>query len=262
MTVVPDEESSEEHSQVYEEPFPIPRLMKISNPKPALVPKYTALVEEFNYDLFQLYFSLVNYHIKSYDLNPNQEFSPALETFCTAFDNEGDNEEGQSEGKKKLDPKRLAEPECVVGRNHVVRKFLLVCQKRFFELTAQPSLTKIAVLHNELFYASEVLRQHNPDQEMMNFCDMLMADTFDLYNAVIGDIINNQYWNAGKNVEELITDLLKKEILTIRNLNRETFQRMSSCAIQRALDKAPPGQAGKIRGWAKDNEIVFETDGK
>lgn len=257
MAVVVDEDTSEDHSQIYEEPFPIPRLMKIPNPKPALMPKYTALTEKFNYDLFQLYFSLVNYHVKSYDLNPNEEFSPALETFCTAFDNEGDAEDGD-EGKKKLDPKRLAEPECIIGRNLIVRKFLIECQKRFFELSSQPSLTKIAVLHNELFYASEVLRQHNPDPDMMNFCDMLMADTFDLYNAVIGNIINNQYWNAGKSVEDLINDVLKKEILTIRNLNRETFQRMSSCAIMRALDKAPAGQAGKIKGWAKDNEIVFE----
>lgn len=261
MSVETIDDTSEDHSQIYEEPFPIPRLMKIPNPKPALMPKYTALTEEFNYDLFQLYFSLVNYHIKSFDLNPNEEFSPALETFCTAFDNEGENEEG-GEGKKKLDPKRLAEPECLICRNHIVRKFLIECQRKFFEQTAHPSLTKIAVLHNELFYASEVLRQHNPDPDMMNFCDMLMADTFDLYNAVIGDIINNRYWNAGKSVEELISDLLKKEILTIRNLNRDTFQRMSSCAIQRALDKAPPGYAGKIKGWAKDNEITFDGDGK
>ena len=64
--VAADDDNSEEMSQIHEEPFPIPRLMKIPNPKPALVPKYSALTEDFNYDLFQLYFSLVNYHVKSY----------------------------------------------------------------------------------------------------------------------------------------------------------------------------------------------------
>ena len=253
MAVVSLEEVSDEGTEGSVEPFPIPRLDRIKNPKKALMPNYKPKPETFNPDLFQLFFSLVNFHLKPYELNPAQEFSAALETFCTAFDDETES----GEKKQDVDPNS---PECVVARNQIVRKFLLECQSQFFDLTSNPSLTKLAVLHNELFYASEVMRHHNPNPEMMNFCDMLMADTLDLYNSVIGKKINDEFWGAGKSAEELTNDLLKKEIVTIRNLNRETFQKMSQCAINRALEKAPSAQAGKIKQWAVQNDIITDNE--
>ena len=55
--------------------FPIPRVKCISNPKPAIQPTYTPQNEQFSPDLFQLFFSLVNFHLPAYDLSQNQQFS-------------------------------------------------------------------------------------------------------------------------------------------------------------------------------------------
>lgn len=234
-----------------QEPFPIPRVNTVSNPKKGLLPKYEPRGENFNPDLFQLFYSLVNFHIKPYELDPGQEFSPALETFCTAFD------DGEA-SSRKVDPATFNEPENLVARTHIVRKFLLECQNQLFSLSSNPNLTKIAVLHNELFYAGEVLRHHKPDKSMMSFCDMLMAETLDLYNSAVSKIINEKYWDANKTAEDLINDLLKKEILTIRNLNRETFSLLSQCLIKRSLDKAPAAQAAAIKTWSSKNDITFD----
>ena len=253
MAVVSVDEVSDEGTEIPPEPFPIPRLDRITNPKKALMPNYKPSFDTFNPELFQLFFSLANFHLKPYELNPAQEFSPALETFCLAFDDENEN------GEKKQDYNPNS-PECVVATNHIVRKFLLEAQSKFFELTSNPSLTKLAVLHNELFYTSEVMRHHNPNPNLMNFCDMLMADTVDLYNSVIGQKINEEYWGAGKSVEELTNGLLKQEIVTLRSLSRETLSKLSSCVIQRALEKAPAAQAGKIKQWAVQNEIWNENE--
>lgn len=240
-----------EEEETPSEPFPIPRIDKVPNHKKALLPKYEPNVEHFNPDLFQLYYSLVNFHIKPYDLDPGQEFSPALETFCTAYD------EGETTTLKE-ESVSFDTPENIVARNHIVRKFLLECQNQLFQQSSNPCLTKIAVLHNELFYAGEVLRHHKPDPKMMAFCDMLMAETLDLYNSEVSTKINRKYWGAGKTAEDLINELLKKEILTIRNLNRETFSRMSQCLIKRSLDKAPAAQASSIKTWASKNDITFD----
>ena len=249
-------ENSESGAGEVAEEFPIPRVNKVDNPKKALTPNYKPQAENFNPDLFQLYFSLVNFHLKSYDLNPNQEFSPALETFCTAFDDDMGNSTS-----KKVDPSALKQPESLEVKNHMVRKFLIECQSQFFKLTNEQSLTKIAVLHNELFYASEVMRQHKPDKSLMDFCDMLIAETLDLYNAVISKTINENYWGQNKTAEDLINELLKKEIVTIRNLNRESFSLLAQCIMSRALEKAPANQASQIKSWAAKNDISFD-DGK
>jgi len=242
----------ETENEDYEQ-FPIPRTCKINNPKEAIKPEYKPKNDVFNPDLFQLFFSLVNFHLSPYELNPSQEFSPALETFCTAFDEDTDNSDHKD--SKNIDPDM---PESLVMRQHIVKKYLIECQEHFHELTAEPNLTKLAVLHNELFYASEVLRNHKPDPKMMNFVDMLMADTLDLYNSAIGKIISEQYFGAGKSVEELINDLLKKELLFIRELNRESFHSLSQCIIHRTLEKAPANQVSKIKSWATENKISVE----
>ena len=237
------------------EDFPIPRLMRIDHPKKALVPNYNPPTqkETFNADLFQLYFSLVNFHLKNYDLNTNQEFSPALEMFCTAFD-----DDLGSTQSKKMDPALLKTPENLEIINQMVRKFLIECQNKFFQLTNEQSLTKIAVLHNELYFASEVMRQNKTNRNLMDFCDVLMANTYDLYNAVISQMINEKYWAQNKSAEDLINDLLKKEMVTIRTLNNQSLAQLSQCIIRRALDKAPTTQAAQIRTWATKNEISFE----
>ena len=253
MSQIPEIISESTQFEDYSQ-FPIPRVYKINSPVKSLEPDYILQNDPFNPNLFQLFFSLVNFHQNPYELKQTQDFSPALETFCTSFD-----EEGETDEQKEVKKKEIELPGTTVMREHIVRKFLLECQDHFHKLTSDPCLTQLSVLHNELFYASEVLRHHKPDPSMMNFCDMLMAETLDLYNTTISKIINEKYYGAGKGAEELINELLKKEILTIRKLNRETFHLMSQCAIHRALEKAPQGQSAKIKAWAHENDITSDS---
>lgn len=217
--------------------FPIPRVKCISNPKPAIQPTYTPQSEQFSPDLFQLFFSLVNFHLPAYDLSQNQQFSPALETVGTAFDQED------------------ASP---VMQEHIIRKFLIDCHQHLLALTSKPVLSKMAMLHNELFLASEFLRLHNTSSSLMNYCDMLMAETYDLFNSEFSKTVNKQFWAAGKSAEEVINELLKKEIEKIRMLNNQSFEQLSQIAIKRSIENAPANAGQRITAWAKDNEIPFE----
>ena len=237
-----EEAVSAAEEETEEAAFPIPRVNAISNPKPAIAPKYEPALEQFSPELFQLFFSIVNFHLPTYDLSQSQQFSPALETVGTSFDQE--------------------QPASPVMQEHIIRKFLIECQHQFLALTAKPVLSKLAMLHNELFLASEFLRLHNNANKglknLLNFCDMLMAETYDLFNSEISRIVNKQFWEAEKTAEEVINELLKKEIEKIRMLNNESFERLSQCAIRRAMENAPAAAGPRIMAWAKDNEIPYE----
>lgn len=214
--------------------FPIPRIAKISHPQPALSPKYEPTNSPFNPDLFQLFYSLVNFHLPDYDLGQNQQFSPALETVGTAFDQE------------ENPP---------IMRDHIIRKFLLECHSQFLKLTSNPLVSKCAMLHNELFLASEFIRLHKTEKKLIEYCEMLLAEVYDLFNTTFSKIVNEQYWNKEKTAEDVINELLKNEISKIRILNNQSFLMLSNCALRRTLDKATAENAKKIQAWAKENQI-------
>ena len=221
--------------------FPIPRVDQIPNPQPAIQPVYEPQNDPFNPELFQLFFSLVNFHLPAYNLNSNQQFSPALETVGTAFEH------------KNASP---------VMQEHIIRKFLIDCNSHLLELTSNPVLSKLAMLHNELFLASEFLRLHNTANTLVDYCDMLMAETYDLFNSQFAKIVNQDYWDKGKAAEELINELLKTEIEKIRTLNCQSFEALSQCAIRRSIEKAGQQSSQRIIQWAKNNEIPYQDSGK
>jgi hypothetical protein len=208
----------------------------IPNPKPVIQPLYESPTFQFNQDQFQLFFSLVNFHLPAYDLGQTQQYSPALETVGIAF-------EGAQQPQN-------------VMQDHIIRKFLIDCHSQLLKLTSDPVVFKLAMLHNELFLASEFLRLHQ--SPLVNYCDMLMAETYDLYNSTFSKTVNKQFWEAGRPVEDVINELLKKEIEQFRMLNNETFVLLSQCTIRRALDKAGTQAGQKIMLWAKENEIPIE----
>lgn len=230
-----DEEQAQDYSS-----FPIPRMRSISNAKKAIAPTYSPSSKEFSPELFQLFFSLVNFHLPAYDLGQKLQFTPALETVGTAFEQE------------KSPSPRMQE--------HIVRKFLIECQHQLIQLTSKPVLSKIAMLHNELFLAAEFMRLHKKEKQkpLLNFCDMLMAEVYDVFNSEFARVVNQQYWQAGKTAEEVINELLKKEIEKLRVFNNKSFEHLSQCAIRRALENSPAGAQQKILNWAKDNEITLE----
>lgn len=241
-----DDFSYEDSSNESQEPFPIPRLSQITNPRPAIIPSYKPDIEQFNPDLFQLFYSLVNFNLPSYDLdnnsnNNNQQFSAALENVGTAF------EEQQSSP---------------VLKEHIVRSFLIECQSQLMLLSSKPVLSKFEKLHHELFLTSEILHLHKVSDKLIDFCEMLMADTYDLFNSYFASIVKNQYWDQGKTATDLINELLKKEIGAIRLLNNQSFSVLSKCAITRSIENAGEANSNEIITWANQNEIPFQSKTK
>lgn len=55
-------------SQSEDSSFPIPRLKAIPNPRPPILPEYQPDTTEFNFEMFQLFDSLVIFHLPAYDL--------------------------------------------------------------------------------------------------------------------------------------------------------------------------------------------------
>jgi len=217
--------------------FPIPRLRAIPNPKPAIQPTYDPQPTPFAPDLFQLFFSLVNYHLPAYDLGQNTQYSPAVEVVSTAVDGE-----------------TTAVP---IMHEHIFRKFLLEVHQQFLALTSKPVLSKIAKLHSELFLTSEVMPSTTPPA-LVQYCQMLMAEAYDLFNSVVTKTVSEDFWGKKKTVEEVINEFLKKEIEKIRIVNNHSFESLALCAIRRAVENAPGDGRQKIMTWAKDNSIPYD----
>jgi hypothetical protein len=235
-------------SQSEDASFPIPRLKAIPNPRPPILPDYQPDTTEFNFDMFQLFYSLVIFHLPAYDLDHIEPMSSspdaaplsnASQTVAQALDSE------------KPSPMIL---------EHIVRKFLVHCHSQFLDLTAEPVLSRIAQFHNELVFTSMVLHQHPTKQALVNYADMLLAETYDLFNATFEEKVNEEYWGAEKSVDDVIGELLTKEVERLRLLAAESSEVLSRCIVRRALDRAPAAAVPKITAWAKDNGIAVAVD--
>lgn len=215
------------------ETCPIPRRGKNIELVNPYVPSYEPNHSEFSFDIFQMYFSLVNFHLKSYDLAQTQECSPAVECLGHAFE-------------LKKDP---------VLTEAMPRKYLLEANHQFHIQTKERNLVKIGMLHNDLFYVSELLSLYKMSQKLLDLCNMIMAETYDLFNSVFLQTVDKM-WEMNKTGEEVINELLKKEIEKIRQLNNKSNELLSRCIIQRAKEHAPSDQISKITQWAHDNHII------
>jgi hypothetical protein len=225
--------------------FPIPRLMEIPNPRPPILPEYQPDNTEFNFEMFQMFYSLVIFHLPDYDLDniPAVDGTAPLSSANTTV--------AQALECEKPSPMML---------EHIVRKFLIHCHSQFLDLTAEPVLSRIALFHNELMFASLMLHHHPSRLALTNYADMLLAETYDLFNATFEKKVNEEYWEAEKSVDVVISELLTKEIEKLRLLCEQSMEPLSRCVIRRALEKAPPPAAQKITAWAKENGITVASD--
>jgi hypothetical protein len=216
--------------------FPIPRMRCIPNPRPAIRPVYEPENSQFNFEMFQLFYSLVMFHLPAYDLGLGIQISPALDTVGKALEQE------------------VPSP---LMLDHIVRKFLLHCHGQFLQLTSSPVLAKISQLHNELQLASEVLALHNVAPVIVNYCGMIVAETYDLYNSEFAKTVNRE-WDSGAAVEAVIDQLLTREIGKIKLLCNRSSECLLQCVIRRAIEKAPAAAVQKITDWAKTNNIPVD----
>jgi hypothetical protein len=139
---------------------------------------------------------------------------------------------------------------------HIVRKFLVHCHSQFLALTAEPALLRIAQFHNEFVFASVVLHHHQTRVALTNYADMLLAETYELFNATFEKKVNEEDWNANKSVDLVISELLTMVVEKLRLMCEQPSEVLSRCIVRRALEYAPQAAVAKIAAWAKDDRIA------
>jgi hypothetical protein len=140
----------------------------------------------------------------------------------------------------------------------MLRQFLQSCQVTFLGLVAQPKMAKASLLHNELFIAAGLIQQRALSADMVNYCDMLLADVVDIYEGIFANSITQKYWSKSRPVEEVLNQLLKAELEIFRRLNDYSFKTLSSAMVRRAIESAPPSSAPVIAKWSTENGIEIE----
>jgi hypothetical protein len=125
---------------------------------------------------------------------------------------------------------------------HIVRKFLIHCHSQFLALTAEPALSRIAQFHNELVFTSVVLHHHQTRVALTNYADMLLAETYDLFNVTFEKRVNEEYWNADKSVEWVISEFLTMVVEKLGLVCEQSSDVLARCIVRRALEHArrPP----------------------
>jgi hypothetical protein len=210
----------------------IARASAITNPRSVVVPAPDFPGVRFDSDLFHIYSSVV----KSCT-DPGLSFSGRIPMLLEVV-------------KSTVKGDRPAS--CM--RDSIIRKCLLTFQYELLWQSGRPILSQIAVLHNELLLISDLLTSVN--SSWRNFCDMLLGEAYDIYNAEVDKMIEKTLKKS--NEDGVLNGFCKDEIENLRLLCEKNFQILSSCIMRRFLEKASSQGAVKIENWAKQNGIVIQ----
>jgi hypothetical protein len=217
----------------------IPREWQISNPIPPYSPPIVPPDGESPFPFFDIYRDFVRQVLPRYDeqLSLDTLPSPAVLFMKEAF--------------------ARSEP---TGIYHelMLRQFLQTCQVTLLKLIARPGLTQSALLHHELVMAAGLIQQRGLSVDMVNFCDMLLAEILDIYQSTFANVITQKYWSKTRGVEEVITHLLLKELELFRQLDGYSFSILASAMMRRALESAPAAAISPLTKWGQENQINFE----
>lgn len=215
----------------------IPREFKISDPMPSISPQYLPPLDSFPSDIFRTFNRIVYGLIPEHRLDSNVQISPALAAIKETFD---------------------SETTYPLVEEMIMRQFLITCQSHLIRLMPTPSLTKFSILHHELYLASEILHARQIRMELEDYCDMMMADTVDLYHNHFSDIVEQKFWSKTKTVEELIRVFLKKEFERLRILNPYTFKMITTVSMRKCIDSAPNSAVSTLIQWGRENSILID----
>lgn len=216
----------------------IPREFQISNPLPPFTPNKVIPLESFNESIFKPYLNFLQVIIPNYDLDPAVLESDAIKAIKAEFE--------------------LEKPQKLFS-TQMLKIFLVNCHSLQVHLMSHPSFTKFSMLHHELYLASVIIKTSQSGAiELRNYCDMMMADTMDLYHSHFSDILEHQFWGRTKTVDDVIKNLLTKEFERLRLLNDYTYKTFASLAMKKAIDSAPNSMISKLVQWAKTSNIPFE----
>lgn len=215
----------------------IPREFKIANPLPPYTPTELPPLDEFPKDVFIDYNTFISQILPNFELDPNVHESSAFQAVKSAFE------------KKESNSGLIHEL--------FIRQYLLACHKILIKTMNQshPSLTKLSLLHHELYQTSLVIKENNVKQELSDYCDMMMAETVDAYHNSFSDTIETHFWAKTKTVEDLIHSFLHKEFEKIRSLNPYTYKQLTCVALHKAIDSAPNSSVNTLLQWIKDQNL-------
>ena len=216
----------------------IPREFKISNPLPPYVPKSLPALDEFPRETYRTFDTFISTLLPEYDLDINVHESPALQAVRKVYETNT--------------------PETKLINQLIVRQFLLTCQTQLIKLMSKGSLTKLSLLHHELYQISDLIHEFDIQGELNDFCDMMMAEAIDLYHNTFSDIVEQKFWSKTKSVDELINTLLSKEFEKIRTLNPYTYKQLTSVALHKVIDSAPSSSVNTVLQWMKDQNLNLE----
>lgn len=217
----------------------IPREWQISNPIPPYVPMTVPPPAPSPTPCFEVYRTFLQ------DVLPRFEEHLSLDVIPSASMDFMKNAFAQSEPTS-------------VFHELMLRQFLQTCQLTFLNLVARPGLAKSALLHHELVLAAALIQQRGLSVDLVNFCDMLLAEVLDVYQGTFASVITSKYWSKTRGVEEVINQLLKKELQVLRRLNEYSFATISVAMIRRALESAPPAAIPVLTKWGEENEINMD----
>lgn len=217
--------------------FPIPRDFQIHDQKEPFQPGGYRETDDFNPVLFQHFFSLVNFHLPQYDLAQVDQYSAALDTIRSSFDDEFKNSP--------------------ILQEHIARKFLIESHFQMLDLTLQLSLSKIAMLHNELSLVSGLMKTNKTPNSLIEYCEMLIGEVYDIFDAQIAKTVKQQFWDVGKNADNVINEFIQPQIECLRILNTESYETLASCVVTRSMHHAGTQYSKKIAEWAKHNDIII-----
>lgn len=216
--------------------FQIPRDFKISNPVPPISPRTVPELEIFPTEAFRHYLNFVKNIIPNYSIDSNYPESDAIGSMKELYEQE------QNHFYMELE----------------MHTFLMTCQNIQVKLMSNPSLTKLSILHHELYMASELIHSGKIKIELLDFCNMMMADIVDMYHNHFSDILEQKFWNKNKKAEDVIKHFLTKEFERLANLDSYTYKQIVTVAMRKVLDSAQSSEVNKLISWAKSNSINLD----
>ena len=215
---------------------PIPRDFLISNPSTVFVPEYRFVPTESDMDSFRIYQDFVCNELPKFAVDLNNLISSAQIYLKKVFE---------------------ACDGFTIYHQLMMKQYLLSCQSLVHALHISPSMSKLSVLHHELYNAAQIIQKYDMDYHIRCACDMMLAETSDLYFSYFSDLLETRFWSKSKSTEDLTNSFLTREVERLRLLNDYTFNTLSSSIVRRTVDSAPSFAMNEVKKWiAKHNFVI------
>lgn len=217
----------------------IPRLDRIPNPCKSFVPGVLPERSTYNPDYINTYRTCISKILPNFDISTHDNCEEVIVFFKDIYNN-----------------LELITEMCDLCS----RAFLVDCTYKFAELQANPSLTKISILHHVLAEVRPILySRDDSNEDNQQMCEMVLADTADIYFNYFCDVSTKQMW--GKSIGSDATGskiIINRELQRLRLMNKYTFQILATLIFRRLIDfDSSSSNASKeeLRELAKENGV-------